>query len=171
MFSDISSRVQENLSGVRVIRAYAQENAEIRKFELLNQDYVAQNIRLARLSAFFMPLLQALIGFGIPDRALGRRLSAARASHFAGKFRDVQHLYGNAGVAHDRLGLGGEPDAARYRLLEPDHGADAREAEYHEEGIQGIPGRQGIQGSPRRAPVRRRRDEVSFGLCAEEHPR
>jgi len=64
MFSDISSRVQENLSGVRVIRAYAQENAEIRKFELLNQDYVAQNIRLARLSAFFMPLLQALIGFG-----------------------------------------------------------------------------------------------------------
>jgi ATP-binding cassette subfamily B protein len=47
-----------------VIRAYAQENAEIRKFELLNRDYVAENIRLARLSAFFMPLLQALIGIG-----------------------------------------------------------------------------------------------------------
>jgi ATP-binding cassette subfamily B protein len=63
MFSDISSRVQENLSGVRVIRAYAQEAAEVRKFELLNSDYIAQNIRLARLSALFMPLLQALIGF------------------------------------------------------------------------------------------------------------
>ena len=62
MFSDISSRVQENLSGVRVIRAYAQEAAEIRKFETLNQEYVAQNIRLARLSGLFMPLLQALIG-------------------------------------------------------------------------------------------------------------
>ena len=61
MFSDISSRVQENLSGVRVIRAYAQEDAEIRKFEALNQDYVFQNIRLARLSGLFMPLLQALI--------------------------------------------------------------------------------------------------------------
>jgi len=71
MFSDISSRVQENLSGVRVIRAYAQEDAEIRKFELLNQDYVAQNIRLARLSAFFMPLLQALIGFGFLVVLLG----------------------------------------------------------------------------------------------------
>src|SRR5580658_9072187 len=71
MFSDISSRVQENLSGVRVIRAYAQENAEIRKFELLNQDYVAQNIRLARLSAFFMPLLQAMIGFGFLIVLLG----------------------------------------------------------------------------------------------------
>ena len=62
MFSDISSRVQENLSGVRVIRAYAQEAAEIRKFEELNIDYIAQNLRLARLSAFFMPVLQALIG-------------------------------------------------------------------------------------------------------------
>ncbi|MBZ5611442.1 MAG: ABC transporter ATP-binding protein/permease [Acidobacteriia bacterium] len=64
MFSDISSRVQENLSGVRVIRAYAQEAAELRKFELLNRDYVVENIRLARLSAVFMPLLQALIGVG-----------------------------------------------------------------------------------------------------------
>jgi ATP-binding cassette, subfamily B, multidrug efflux pump len=64
MFSDISSRVQENLSGVRVIRAYTQERAEIRKFETLNQAYVHENIRLARLSALFMPLLQALIAGG-----------------------------------------------------------------------------------------------------------
>jgi ATP-binding cassette subfamily B multidrug efflux pump len=63
-FSDISSRVQENLSGVRVIRAYAQENAEMRKFEQLNREYVADNIHLAKLSGLFMPLLQALIGLG-----------------------------------------------------------------------------------------------------------
>src|SRR5580700_9163472 len=82
MFSDISSRVQENLSGVRVIRAYVQEEPEIRKFELLNQDYVAQNIRLARLSAFFMPLLQALIGIGflIVLLAGGYQLLAHRIS-------------------------------------------------------------------------------------------
>ena len=61
MFSDISSRVQENLSGVRVVRAYAQETPELRKFEELNLDYVHQNIRLARLSALFNPLMQALI--------------------------------------------------------------------------------------------------------------
>jgi ATP-binding cassette subfamily B multidrug efflux pump len=71
MFSDISSRVQENLSGVRVIRAYAQEEPEIRKFELLNQDYVVQNIGLAKLSALFMPLLQALIGIGFLIVLLG----------------------------------------------------------------------------------------------------
>jgi ATP-binding cassette subfamily B multidrug efflux pump len=62
MFSEISSRVQENLSGVRVIRAYVQEESELRQFERLNQEYIAENIRLAKLSGVFMPLLQALIG-------------------------------------------------------------------------------------------------------------
>ena len=62
MFSDISSRVQENLSGVRVVRAYAQERAEVAQFELLNVDYIKSNIDLARIQGIFMPLLQALIG-------------------------------------------------------------------------------------------------------------
>lgn len=62
MFSDISSLVQENLAGVRVIRAYAQEEAEVKQFEILNQAYVRENIGLARIQGFFMPLLQALIG-------------------------------------------------------------------------------------------------------------
>ncbi len=61
MFSDISSRVQENLSGVRVVRAYAQEAAELHRFEELNLDYIRENVGLARLSSLFMPLLQALI--------------------------------------------------------------------------------------------------------------
>jgi len=64
MFSEISSRVQENLAGVRVVRAYAQEDAEIAHFEVLNREYIAQNIRLARLSGFFMPLLQGLTAMG-----------------------------------------------------------------------------------------------------------
>jgi len=62
MFSDISSRVQENLSGMRVVRAYAQEAAELRTFEVLNEEYIEQNLKLARLSAVFMPLVQGLIG-------------------------------------------------------------------------------------------------------------
>ena len=62
LFSDISSRVQENLSGVRVVRGYAQENAEVKEFERLNQHYIRENIGLARIQGAFMPLLQALIG-------------------------------------------------------------------------------------------------------------
>lgn len=62
LFSDISARVQENLSGVRVVRAYAQEDAEMAAFAALNQRYIRQNVRLAKLSGLFLPLLQALIG-------------------------------------------------------------------------------------------------------------
>lgn len=62
LFSDISSRVQENLAGVRVIRAYVQEDSEIERFEELNKRFIAQNLKLATLSGLFMPLLQALIG-------------------------------------------------------------------------------------------------------------
>ena len=62
MFSDISSRAQENIAGVRVVRAYVQEEAELRQFERLNREYVGENIRLARLSGAFMPMLQALVG-------------------------------------------------------------------------------------------------------------
>jgi ATP-binding cassette subfamily B multidrug efflux pump len=62
MFSDISSRVQENLAGVRMVRAFAQEQAELRHFEKLNREYIKENIRLVRISGVFQPLLEALIG-------------------------------------------------------------------------------------------------------------
>jgi ATP-binding cassette subfamily B protein len=62
MFSDISSRVQENLSGVRMVRAFVQEEAEMARFERLNRDYIAQNLKLVRIQGIFDPLLEALIG-------------------------------------------------------------------------------------------------------------
>lgn len=58
----LSARAQENLSGVRVIRAYAQEDAEIRAFDQPNREYVNRNILLIRTWSMFMPSLQALIG-------------------------------------------------------------------------------------------------------------
>lgn len=61
-FSDISSRAQENLSGARIVRAYAQEQAEQVKFESLNQDYIRANLQLARDTGMFYPLLQTLVG-------------------------------------------------------------------------------------------------------------
>lgn len=58
----LSAKVQENLSGVRVIRAYAQEDAEIRSFDEPNREYVSRNIKLIRTWSMFMPSLQALLG-------------------------------------------------------------------------------------------------------------
>jgi ATP-binding cassette, subfamily B, multidrug efflux pump len=58
----LSAKVQENLSGVRVVRAYAQEEAEIRGFDEPNREYVSRNMKLIRTWSMFMPSLQALIG-------------------------------------------------------------------------------------------------------------
>jgi ATP-binding cassette, subfamily B, multidrug efflux pump len=58
----LTARVQENLAGVRVVRAYAQEEAEMRAFDEPNREYVSRNIRLIRTWSMFMPSLQALIG-------------------------------------------------------------------------------------------------------------
>lgn len=58
----LSAKVQENLSGVRVIRAYAQEEAEIRSFDEPNREYVAKNVQLIRAWSMFMPSLTAMIG-------------------------------------------------------------------------------------------------------------
>jgi ATP-binding cassette, subfamily B, multidrug efflux pump len=82
LFSGISSRVQENLAGVRVVRAYAQEEAEVGHFEELNREYVSDNLKLARIQALFSPLLQTLIGitFLLVLWAGGRQLLAHRIS-------------------------------------------------------------------------------------------
>lgn len=63
-FSDISARAQENFTGVRVVRAYAQEEAEIEQFQVLNREYAAQNLRLVRYAAAMRPLLFFFIGLG-----------------------------------------------------------------------------------------------------------
>lgn len=63
-FSDIVARAQENLSGVRVVRAYAQEKAEIAKFEQLNREYADRNLNLVKYAAAMRPLLFFFIGLG-----------------------------------------------------------------------------------------------------------
>ena len=82
MFSDISSRVQENLAGVRVVRSYVQERAEMKRFDLINRAYIKENLRLARISGLFQPLLQALVGlaFLLVLGAGGLRLAAHKIS-------------------------------------------------------------------------------------------
>jgi ATP-binding cassette subfamily B protein len=63
-FSDITARAQENLTGVRVVRAYAQERSEMESFAALNRQYVERNLNLVKLSALFRPLMQFCIGLG-----------------------------------------------------------------------------------------------------------
>ncbi len=63
-FSDITARTQENLTGVRVIRAYAREESEIEQFQTLNREYASQNLKLVKYAAAMRPLLFFFIGLG-----------------------------------------------------------------------------------------------------------
>ncbi len=63
-FGLITAKAQENFSGVRVVRAYAQETAEAETFKAMNHEFVTRNLRLIRLSALFRPVLDALFGLG-----------------------------------------------------------------------------------------------------------
>src|SRR6266571_6692411 len=65
MFSEISARAQENFSGVRVIRAYAQEEAEIASFETSNREYIARSLKLVRLMGMLWPTLETMLGLAI----------------------------------------------------------------------------------------------------------
>jgi len=65
MFSDISARAQENFSGVRVIRAYGQEKAEIAGFETSNREYIARSLKLVRLMGMLWPTLETMLGLAI----------------------------------------------------------------------------------------------------------
>lgn len=57
-FSAISDRVQENISGIRVIRAYVQEEDEVKKFEELNEQMVESNLKMVGISAYVAPLIE-----------------------------------------------------------------------------------------------------------------
>src|SRR5438552_3294112 len=63
-FAQITVRAQENFTGIRVVRAYAQEDAEIAAFENLNRQYAERSLNLVRIDALMRPLMTFLIGIG-----------------------------------------------------------------------------------------------------------
>jgi ATP-binding cassette subfamily B multidrug efflux pump len=60
--SDMSAVAQESLTGVRVVRAYRQEQAEIARFRESNIDYLRHNRRLSRLQGAFFPTMSLFLG-------------------------------------------------------------------------------------------------------------
>ena len=61
-FAKISARVQENLAGARVVRAFAREGHELEAFDRLNHEYLARNLKLINISGMFNPTLAFLSG-------------------------------------------------------------------------------------------------------------
>jgi ATP-binding cassette subfamily B protein len=64
-YSDLTTRAQENLSGIRVIRAYVREEHEIGLFRSMSWEYLKKNLVLARVQSIMWPLMFLLVGFSL----------------------------------------------------------------------------------------------------------
>ena len=64
-YAGITNLVQENISGIRVIKSYTRENEEIERFRNLNEEYYDKNLSLAKLQAMFFAFLTALLALSL----------------------------------------------------------------------------------------------------------
>lgn len=61
-FSDLTTKAQENFSGIRVIKSYVRELNEIKEFEKLSREYLDRNMSMIRLQSLIMPILFLITG-------------------------------------------------------------------------------------------------------------
>ncbi len=64
-YSELTTRAQENLSGIRVIRAYVREQYEVGLFRAMSWEYLEKNLVLARVQSIMWPLMFLLVGFSL----------------------------------------------------------------------------------------------------------
>lgn len=64
-FSQLTTRAQENFSGIRVIKSYVREANEIKRWSELSKDYLKKNMNLVRIQALIMPILYLITGISI----------------------------------------------------------------------------------------------------------
>jgi ATP-binding cassette subfamily B protein len=64
-FGEVSARAQENFSGIRVVKAYAQESHELDAFNQANTEYVNLSIAFARLNSFLWPSMYFISGLAV----------------------------------------------------------------------------------------------------------
>jgi ATP-binding cassette subfamily B protein len=69
-FASLSTFVQENFSGVRIVRAYTREREQMNRFDAYNDDYRTRNMGLVRTSGAFHPLLNLVSGVAMVSVAL-----------------------------------------------------------------------------------------------------
>src|SRR5271163_4515211 len=82
MFSDISAHAQENFSGARLIRAFAQEEPQIASFDRANREYIRRGLRLVQLMGMLWPTLEFVLGLALAITLLvgGHEVMAHRIS-------------------------------------------------------------------------------------------
>lgn len=64
-FADLTSKAQENISGIRVIKSYIREKNEIAEFYNITRDYFRKNLSLAKVQSFSFPMMYLLTGVSL----------------------------------------------------------------------------------------------------------
>jgi ABC-type multidrug transport system fused ATPase/permease subunit len=64
-YAVMNTVIEENLTGMRVVRAFTREDYEVKKFDAINRKYYDTNIAVAKTRAFFIPFMPLLIGLNI----------------------------------------------------------------------------------------------------------
>jgi ATP-binding cassette, subfamily B, multidrug efflux pump len=64
-FAEMSTTAQENFSGIRVVKAFSQENAEIARFAAVNEEYVRRAINLRRIDGLIWPTMSFILGLAV----------------------------------------------------------------------------------------------------------
>lgn len=64
-FGEVSARAQENFSGIRVVKAYAQEDHELAAFNAVNEEYVRRSISFARIDSLLWPAMYFISGLAV----------------------------------------------------------------------------------------------------------
>src|SRR5437762_1293503 len=64
-FAEMSTTAQENFSGIRVVKAFSQENAEIARFAAVNEEYVGRAINLRKTDGLIWPTMSFILGLAV----------------------------------------------------------------------------------------------------------
>jgi len=64
-YAAISTKAQENLAGIRIVKSYVLEKLELDSFNLLNKDYIKKNMRYVKYNAAYRPTMMLIVGIGI----------------------------------------------------------------------------------------------------------
>ncbi|NTV08512.1 MAG: ABC transporter ATP-binding protein [Chlorobium limicola] len=64
-YAGITNLVQENLTGIRVVKSFTREDAEVERFEKLNREYYRKNLSLGKLQALFFAMLTGMTAFSL----------------------------------------------------------------------------------------------------------
>ncbi len=85
-FATLSGKIQESISGIRIVKAFVQEKAELEKVDEVSLEFVQENIKMAKISGIFHPFMSFVISTSMIITLLFGGRAAIRGEITIGEF-------------------------------------------------------------------------------------